>query len=76
LKAIENVLNHPSGGLKNIPVHSRLVVLLNQADTQELRAQAAILASRLLPVYHSVIVASLKNKDNPASMSIIHAIYG
>ncbi|MDP2995567.1 MAG: selenium cofactor biosynthesis protein YqeC, partial [Anaerolineales bacterium] len=55
LKALSRVLVHPAGGLKNIPLQARRIVLLNQADTPELQAQGKTLAEKLLPAYHSVI---------------------
>jgi molybdenum cofactor cytidylyltransferase len=58
-EAVSHELLHPSGGLKNIPPDARRSVLLNQADTPELQAQGQVLARILLPVYDSVIIASL-----------------
>jgi molybdenum cofactor cytidylyltransferase len=66
--ALLRVLTHPAGGMKNIPAPARRLVLLNQADTAELQAQARALAGNLLAVYHSVIIASL-------GQSMIHAVY-
>jgi molybdenum cofactor cytidylyltransferase len=63
LRAMENVLCHPSGGLKNIPTSARKVAFLNQADSPELCEQANELAVTLLSNYQCVIVASLKNKN-------------
>ncbi|MBE3067324.1 MAG: putative selenium-dependent hydroxylase accessory protein YqeC [Chloroflexi bacterium] len=68
LKALSRLLVHPAGGLKNIPLQARRIVLLNQADTPELQAQGKSLAEKLLPAYHSVIIASLKQSQ-------IHAVY-
>jgi len=56
--ALASVLIHPEGGLKNIPDLARRVVLLTQADTPELQAAGQSLARQLLPVYHSVVIAS------------------
>jgi molybdenum cofactor cytidylyltransferase len=61
-KALTRVLTHPEGGLKNIPPAARRVVLLSQADTPELQAQAVSIAKALLPTYHAVMIASLKEK--------------
>ncbi len=68
LKALSRVLIHPAGGLKNIPLQARRIVLLNQADTPELQAQGKTLAEKLLPAYHHAIIASLKQFQ-------IHAVY-
>ena len=67
-EALLRVLTHPAGGMKNIPAQARRLVLLNQADTAELQAQAKALAGNLLAAYHSVIIASL-------GQSLIHAVY-
>jgi len=67
-KALLHVLTHPQGGLKNIPAKARRMVLLNQADTLELQAQAQALGGELLEVYQSVIIASM-------GQSQIHAVY-
>lgn len=75
LKAMERVLCHSSGGLKNIPPDARRVVLLNQADTTQLREQATELAERLFPTYHAVIIAALKNKNASADFPIIETLY-
>ncbi len=66
--ALLQVLTHPSGGLKNIPEQARRIVLLNQADSPELQAQAKSLADHLLKMYQSVVIASL-------GRSQIHAVY-
>ncbi len=68
LKAVFRVLAHSAGGLKNIPLQARRIVLLNQADTPEIQAQGKTLAEILLPVYQSVIIASLIKSQ-------IHAVY-
>ena len=67
-EALLRVLTHPSGGLKNIPTQARRLVLLNQADTPHLQAQAQALTGGLLSAYHSVIIASL-------GQSQIHAVF-
>ncbi len=58
--SLVRVLTNPKGGLKNIPVSARRVVLLNQADTPELQSAAHGLAQALIPAYHSVIISSLE----------------
>ena len=56
---IERVLRHPSGGLKGIPANARRKLLLNQANTDEIKAAAQRLALSLLPVFQSVVIADL-----------------
>ena len=56
------VLTHRKGGLKNIPKHTRKVVLLNQADTEELQSVAQGLISSLIPAYDSVVISNLLQK--------------
>ncbi len=67
-EALLRVLTHPAGGMKNIPVQARRLILLNQADTPELQAMAKGLAGKLLAAYDSVIIASL-------AQSLVHAVY-
>ncbi|MGE5124249.1 MAG: selenium cofactor biosynthesis protein YqeC [Acidobacteriaceae bacterium] len=59
------ILCSQDGGLKNIPPGAKRVALLNQADTAKMRAQGELLAKQLLPVYNTVLVASLSQKDLP-----------
>jgi len=61
IAALVQVLTHSSGGLKNIPASAKKIVLLNQADTQDLQSMARTMVSPLLTAYRSVIVASLAN---------------
>jgi len=67
-EALPRVLVHPRGGLKNIPATARRIVLLNQADTDELQAQARYVSEKLLTIYYSVVVASLQQE-------VIHAVF-
>ncbi len=56
------VLAHPDGGLKNIPAGARRIVLLNQADTPELQAQAGGISNSLLLSFDAVVIASLQQE--------------
>jgi molybdenum cofactor cytidylyltransferase len=81
VEALAKVLLHPHGGLKGIPAHARRVVLLNQADTAHRQSQAHRLAERLLPVYHSVVIASLQPGQGaagqrPAVFAVIERVAG
>jgi molybdenum cofactor cytidylyltransferase len=58
--ALEKVLCHLSGGLKNIPPKARKVVLLNQADTTDLQSQANELGQELLKAFDAVVVSALE----------------
>lgn len=58
-QALIRLLCHPEGGLKNIPPGAHRVILLNQADTPELQAQANMMAPGLLDDFETVIVSSL-----------------
>ena len=60
--SLGRVLTHNQGGRKNIPIHARRVILLNQADTSELQSTAQGLVRALIPDYHSVIISSLKQE--------------
>ncbi len=71
---LRRVLVNPSGGLKNIPDQSRRILLLNQADTDNLQAQAQRLVkgtsgeSQVLSAYDAVVIASLAQDQ-------IYAVY-
>jgi molybdenum cofactor cytidylyltransferase len=54
-----SVLTHPAGGLKNIPSRARRTVLLNQAETHFLQAQANEIGQALLTVYAAAVVAAV-----------------
>lgn len=76
-RAITKVLNHPSGGLKNIPPSASRMVLLNQADTPELQAVARRMAENLLGAYEAVIISSLlPDQGEPAIHAVIETIAG
>jgi molybdenum cofactor cytidylyltransferase len=61
-EGLAQVLTHPEGGLKNIPIDTRKVALLNQADTHEQQSIAQRLAPLLLGPYHSVVISSLEQE--------------
>ena len=62
-EALARVLVHPQGGLKGIPAGARKAALLNQADTLETQAQAAIMDAALLAGFDAVITASLETRQ-------------
>ncbi|KXK13003.1 MAG: 4-diphosphocytidyl-2C-methyl-D-erythritol synthase [Chloroflexi bacterium OLB14] len=62
-ESIIKTLTHPQGGLKNIPSHSKRIVLLNQADTPELKSIGGDMAKKLLNHFDSVVVGSLQQDD-------------
>jgi molybdenum cofactor cytidylyltransferase len=59
VEAVIKMLTHPDGGLKNVPEGARLVSVLNQADTVELRELSSSAAGKLFPDYQVVISSSL-----------------
>jgi len=59
-EALGRILTDDRGGLKNMPMKARRVMLLNQADTDALQAIANGMVQPLLSDYDSVIIASLK----------------
>jgi molybdenum cofactor cytidylyltransferase len=54
--ALQTLLTHPAGGLKNIPAAARRICLLTQADTPERQSAANALAPALLAHYHTILV--------------------
>jgi len=58
-RALQDVLLHPLGGMKNIPSHSHRVVFLNQAEGDELQSTAYKMTPALLEKYHAVVIGSI-----------------
>ncbi len=58
-KALACLLTHPNGGLKNILPGMRRVLLLNQADTPALEAQANEIAEHIADEYSAILTTSL-----------------
>lgn len=52
-------LTHPQGALKNIPREAKRIVLLNQAETPEMRSIGGGMARALLKHFDSVLAGSL-----------------
>jgi molybdenum cofactor cytidylyltransferase len=61
-EAVLRILSHPEGGLKNMPPSARRVILLNQADSEELQSAASKMVRPLLAAYDSVIIACLQDQ--------------
>ena len=59
IEAMVKVLRNNEGGLKNIPITAHRVLLLNQADTVSLQAQARSISDQLLNDYPLSIISSL-----------------
>jgi molybdenum cofactor cytidylyltransferase len=64
---LARVLADPDGGLKNIPATAGRIILLNQADTPELQAQAGRIARKILGKFRIAIVGSMLNVGNEIS---------
>jgi molybdenum cofactor cytidylyltransferase len=60
--AVQRVLMDPSGGLKNIPARARRLMILNQADTEDLQAVANGMVRPLLSGFDSVIISSVREE--------------
>ncbi len=60
--SLVRALLHEKSSLKNIPNSARRTVVLNQADTNELQANARAMTRELLSKYQSVVISSLKQK--------------
>lgn len=63
IEGLTRVLKNPLGGLKNVPPKARRVVLLNQADTDELQSMANAMVKPLLSAFDSVIIASSEQEE-------------
>jgi molybdenum cofactor cytidylyltransferase len=62
-QALLQVLTHSQSGIKNIPKGARRVIILNQADTDELQSTANQMVQPLLSTFDSVIIASLREES-------------
>ncbi|MCC6569612.1 MAG: putative selenium-dependent hydroxylase accessory protein YqeC, partial [Anaerolineales bacterium] len=60
--SLVRALLHENSSLKNIPNSARRTVVLNQADTYELQANARATTQALLSKYQSVVISSLKQE--------------
>ena len=70
IEAMVNVLRSREGGLKNIPLLARKVLLLNQADTAAIREQGRVLSEHLKSEYRTTVISSL-NKNNVDTTGMI-----
>ncbi|MBE7534931.1 MAG: putative selenium-dependent hydroxylase accessory protein YqeC [Anaerolineales bacterium] len=61
--ALTRALLHAQSGVKNIPPSARKTILLNQADTPELQANAKTMAKKLRSAYHATVIASMKQNE-------------
>ncbi len=61
---IADYLLNPHGGLKNIPIKAKKYVLLNQADTEPLRATGAAIAKELIKTYNGVMIGRLNSPND------------
>lgn len=73
-QALAKVLLHPQGGLKNIPPGALRSVILNQAHSPVLQAEAAQLARLLLKAYSNVSTTELKG-PGPDDAMVVHSLY-
>jgi molybdenum cofactor cytidylyltransferase len=73
-QALANVLLHAQGGLKNVPPGAQRSVILNQADTPALRAEAARLAQLLVRLYANILITEL-NGPGPDDHLRLHSLY-
>ena len=71
MRQIAKMLVHPEGGLKNIPPAAEKVVLLNQADTPDLRDQAGDMAGELLAGgYDRVVIGAMQKAPDDLEVFI------
>jgi molybdenum cofactor cytidylyltransferase len=75
-EALVKVLSSDLGGLKNIPQGAKRSIILNQADTDQLREQAISMSAGLLERYSTVVVGSIigfKNTDFANSLESVES---
>jgi molybdenum cofactor cytidylyltransferase len=59
------VLTHPNGGLKNIPNTAQKVLMLNQADTDDIQSAAHQVANLTVGIFDRVLIASMNRLAPP-----------
>jgi molybdenum cofactor cytidylyltransferase len=69
---LARVLLSGAGGLKNIPDGAKRIALLNQADTDFLKAAGQKIASRLAEAFDSVIISALRSTDPEEAVSAVY----
>jgi molybdenum cofactor cytidylyltransferase len=70
------VLCHPDGGLKGIPLTARRIALLNQVNDPELLDASQELARRCLSGFESVVIVDLANHPRKfATLNPVKAVY-
>jgi molybdenum cofactor cytidylyltransferase len=76
VEMLKQFLVHPFGGLKNIPSGARKTVVLNQADSALLQAEAKRIVPDLLNFYDSVIISSLGlGLQHTPYKGTVHAVF-
>ncbi len=63
-EAITAVVTHPEGGLKNIPPEAQRILMLNQAETNELQSLAGKIAEKAIRYFDTALVCSLSEPGN------------
>ncbi len=71
-ETIVNYLLSRSGGLKGIPQYARKILILNQADTDDLVLVAKKMIDRVLGVYNSCIIARLNDSAQSNRVIRVH----
>ncbi|MCC6148467.1 MAG: putative selenium-dependent hydroxylase accessory protein YqeC, partial [Anaerolineaceae bacterium] len=74
-EALTKVLSHGEGGLKNIPSRARKVIVLNQADTQEINVIEGM-AAQLKEVYDAVLICALNSTNSQEEVLSVHELIG
>jgi len=69
-EAAARVLRHPQGGLKNIPRKARRVLVLNQADSPELAAQAQTMSEVCLKEFERVAITCFKSDEEVKALRV------
>jgi molybdenum cofactor cytidylyltransferase len=64
-EVVARVLAHPEGGRKGVPVHARVVAMINKVESLADRAPARETAERLLrePAIESVVLANVRGPE-------------
>ncbi len=64
IENLKKLLAHPKGGLKNISEGMEKILVINQADSPDLLAEARKISNSLLEQYHKVIISCMDEHNN------------
>jgi molybdenum cofactor cytidylyltransferase len=75
-EAFIKVMNHPQGGMKNIPAQAHRLVMLTHVDTPKLSGLANGMCRQLISSYDGLVITNLLNRPNEQVISVHRCVAG